>query len=157
MKLNSAIRDVSRDGAWRFRLLLRWNRIKVLQHGRDAAFSFVDNPRPKLAGLLPPKTGPRPRDCRDYAAVTHVARVRSIAPVTCKYRYYRVLCRVYASCVKERHRRRHLVDESRRVDLPPKLSREGRRKSSFSSSPSLLVEKELFRFTRNNSVHTRYF
>ena len=35
---------------------------------------FLDNPRSKLAGLLVPKTGPRPRDCRDYAAVTHVER-----------------------------------------------------------------------------------
>jgi len=100
---------------------------------RVVALSFGDNPRPKLAGLLPPKTGPRPRDCRDYAAVTHVARVRSIAPATCKYRYYRVLRRVYASCVKEqrrrRRRRRHLVD---RAEWICRLNHsEGREKSSF--------------------------
>lgn len=73
---------------------------------RRCPLSFGDNPRPKLAGLLPPKTWPRPRDCRDYAAVTHVARVRSVAPATCKYRYYRVLCRIRVVCVKERHRNR---------------------------------------------------
>lgn len=42
---------------------------------RRCPLSFGDNPRPKLAGLLLPKTWPRPRDCGDYTAVTHVTQV----------------------------------------------------------------------------------